>query len=299
MAILCIVFEAGILFSVRKYLPGGVAPASIVSSTDRAVTGMPQNGGPVFDKATLGEIHAWVSDDLGAVDTRSPVEAAKILRDWARTQVSEIGPGIETHDPISILYSMKAGEPANCRPLADLYYAVLSAYGIPARIVSLFGYPGGFDQTHATVEIWTGNKWIIEDPTFDSIAEDQSGNLLSAAEIQERYLGKADINWVQDASKIQPDFNTNGTSPEILFKVIIYEIRSYPVSASRFSQALMKMRDRLTGKTQSAILFSDKFPIPKIVLNGVADKILLAIFLVSIIVIISPIGKPRLSPKNR
>lgn len=72
-----------------------------------------------------------------------------------------------------------------CGGLSVTYATVLKAFGIANRHVAMFTTPTFPYDSHSTVEIWDGQKWIASDPSFNVSFLDKSGDYLSYAELRE------------------------------------------------------------------------------------------------------------------
>jgi len=288
VAIILLAFELAILLKVRQCLPGGISPTLHYTHPPAEITGQDSLDWIMYDPKTLDEIRSTIEADIPGIGELPPTEQGRVLRDWTRRQATRLKLRPTPKDPVRILAELRAGEGASCEPLADLCLAALNSFGIPARRVALFGYPGGFDQVHSSVEMWDGRKWIIQDPTFNSVACGPSGEMLSAAMIQENYARGLEVRWVQDATVLKPDFDTYAVPPSTLFNVLVYQLYGYPVGEPRWQLWLARLRDRLAGRVQSIILSAGPFPIPDYILSGTADRFLLGAALILICLSILP-----------
>ncbi|HVK12470.1 MAG TPA: transglutaminase domain-containing protein [Gemmataceae bacterium] len=75
-------------------------------------------------------------------------------------------------------------EAVMCQGAAWLYRDLLNAFGIEAREVSLFSRT--YWENHASVEVRLDGRWVVMDPTFNVAFTDDTGRLLSFAELAKR-----------------------------------------------------------------------------------------------------------------
>lgn len=116
-------------------------------------------------------------------DVRS-VEA--ILR-WTMEQVPAIGnPGSAT--TARQAYELaKAGDGLACGQMANLFEHALVARGHQARRVQLVRSLFANEDTHMTVEVLDGDRWVLYDPTFH-VSFRHQGRLVGAADIHDALL---------------------------------------------------------------------------------------------------------------
>ena len=108
-----------------------------------------------------------------------PVEIMAKVRD-AVTCVDD-DPG--TEDPTALLEHADDGGGLVCTGLASIYRAALEANGFDARIVVLSRFLTDPYDTHTTVEVREGHKWVIYDPTF-GVTFERAGQKLGAQDIK-------------------------------------------------------------------------------------------------------------------
>jgi len=291
LAILLLALEFTLLIEVRRFLPGGIAPAEQYSVAPEFLRENEGRRWVEFDQGALAEVRRATENDLGGIETQSRMDIARILRDWTRKQAGEISRvEITSRDPREILRKLEGGASGHCEPLAILYSAALSSYGIDCRRVAFYAIPDDSFSAHSAVEVWDGEKWVLEDPTFNCIALGPYGNPLSAAEMQASYASGIDVEWVQDASQVEPGIEDYRFPPRELSNVLIYQLHGYPPGDSRWEGVLARFRERIAGEPQSVIVSRVAFPIPKIILNGTADRIILpcaaALFLIAIVLLV-------------
>jgi len=280
--------ELSVLLKVRKLLPGGIAPVVLTSGPVEVITGHDDRDWIMYDARTLDFFRDAIRTDIEGIEEIAPGQLPRIIRDWSRKQALNLGIGLETQDPCRILDSLDDGEEASCMPLAVLFTAAANSMGLKARRVDLFGYPGGFDHAHSTVEIREGEKWVIEDPTFNSVAIGPDGEKLGACEVQRLYEEGGEVEWVQDVTATEPDFDNYFMPPESLFKVVVYQLHLYPVQNSPLELRLQRFRERITGQIQSVVLTKEKFPVSDIVLSGGIDRLLLAAVVILLVLAAIP-----------
>lgn len=78
----------------------------------------------------------------------------------------------------------KSGKGLLCDGMAEIYLATLTSNGIPSRMVVLRKNIFEIYDTHATVEVFKDNRWVIYDPTFNCSFE-KNGQLIGAQEISD------------------------------------------------------------------------------------------------------------------
>jgi len=108
-----------------------------------------------------------------------PVEIMAKVRD-AVTCVAD-DPG--TEDPTALLEYADNGGGLVCTGLASIYRAALEANGFDARIVVLSRFLTDPYDTHTTVEVREGDRWVIYDPTF-GVTFERAGQKLGAQDIK-------------------------------------------------------------------------------------------------------------------
>ena len=286
--------EGMVLVQSRIYLPNGIAPAVLFHNPSREITSLSDRDYVSQDPGVSEILLGRAETEPGDLSGLSDIETATVLRDWTRHLAGCSSTGITSPDPLVILEKVEQGECASCKPLADLYTGFLRAYGIPVRGIGLFESPGQFTGSHSIVEVWDGEKWVIEDPTFNCVAV-ADGGLLSVEEVQERYERGEEVEWVQDASATEPTIESYVTPPEELFNIAVYSIGKYWPDTPRWRSILIKLERRLTGQVDGIVLTDEPFPLPNYLMNGTIDRFLLAGCLICIIVVVIP---PRKSGRD-
>lgn len=124
-----------------------------------------------------------------------PVEIMAKVRD-AVTCVDD-DPG--TEDPTALLEHVDNGGGLVCTGLASIYRAALEANGFDARIVVLSRFLTDPFDTHTTVEVREGDRWVIYDPTF-GVTFERAGRRLGAQDVK-RALIEGGIEEVEPRSQ--------------------------------------------------------------------------------------------------
>lgn len=92
-------------------------------------------------------------------------------------------------DAIDIYNYCKAtGKGVNCRQLAISLCEMYLSLGIPARYVTCMPADPNDYECHVIDAVWSDGlqKWLYIDPTMDAWVTDESGTMLSIAEVRER-----------------------------------------------------------------------------------------------------------------
>ncbi len=100
--------------------------------------------------------------------------------------VQAVGPE-PSGDPAAVLEHVRRGGGVACGGMSRLFFAALRANGLDARIVTLRRSLLDRLDTHTTVEVRMGGRWVIVDPTFH-VTFERNGRLLGAVEIHEALL---------------------------------------------------------------------------------------------------------------
>lgn len=139
------------------------------------------------------KIKNYVSKEIpGLVKATSPLSKARILRNYVYSH-SKVGSADRFNFPINFglfLRAITGQDKVVCGGMSRLYYALLSIYQVPARMVFLAtnravrGYVP--NDVHATVEIKWKHHWVIEDPTFN-VEWSENGRLLSYSQLYGSY----------------------------------------------------------------------------------------------------------------
>jgi hypothetical protein len=106
---------------------------------------------------------------------------------WTMNRVRAVG---EVHrgDAADLLEAAGAGAGLGCRGMARLFCAVLAAVGVESRLIVLCrNILDGLD-THITVEVKWGGRFVVLDPTFHVAFAGAAGRYLSAQEIKAAVL---------------------------------------------------------------------------------------------------------------
>lgn len=94
-----------------------------------------------------------------------------------------------------------------CQGLAWVYQDLLLSFGIPAREVGLYSNISNVAApTHASVEVYVNNRWIVMDPTFNIAMRDASGNYLSYQQIK-----TAPDSWEADSGAFASRWSLDAT----------------------------------------------------------------------------------------
>jgi hypothetical protein len=296
IAVVLFGLEAGAILYLRDMLSNGFAPAIQRSDPPKEITGLSDRGWTDFDATEIEKIRSEVEKDLGDLSGSSPDRTALMLRDWTRKQAEGKGTYCDTKDPVETLEALRTRETGWCYPLAIVYSAALSAYGITSRRIGLFSEPGSFDYSHTTVEAWIGSKWILEDPTFDAVAVGPDNQKLSAAEIQDYYARGIGVSWDQDAGENDPKMEGYEVSPDKLYKIIVYDWPTSPPGSSAWESRIDRFRDRLIGRIDTVIVSKGRFPAPEWLTSGLFDRLALPPALVLLLMSAFPYRNHRATP---
>jgi len=270
-----IAVEIGVLLQVRRYMPGGWAPVLLIEEPSVDVVRDPPRHLVQYENHVLDLFRNRINLDHDDTSELPTLERVNIIREWVRQQPDELGVEITSQDPCEILAQIESGARASCQPLAILMVAASDSSNLQARRVALFGSPGSFDNAHSTVEVWIDGKWVIQDPTFNSVALDDNGEMLSVLDVQRRYRHGEEVNWVQDMTVGPPDFNEYFVDPSTLFEVTVYQMYEYPSGISKWESRWLRFSDRITGHVQSVVLSNVDFPLLSAVLSGDVDRMIL------------------------
>ncbi len=283
LAILCLVAEGQVLFSMRKYFPHGFAPASPISKPT-GIYSAPIDQTYFFpDIERFEAIRDWILNDIGDVQDLQADALIPELRNWTRLQASNRSLEINNRDPSVVIELMHDGKGASCKPFADLFIAALNSFEVQARRVGLYTAPGINVPSHSTVEVWAGDRWVIQDPTFNAVAIGTEGFALNSWEIRDHYCEGLDVTWVQDRDETAPNMETYRDSPDTLYNILIYHNDEYPLDKSRLEILAIKLLERFSGKIQSEYSAPDGFPLAGFVTSGIIDRVLLALAVIFII----------------
>lgn len=119
--------------------------------------------------------------------TSDPYELVRIVMNTVtKTEKSEIFEFTALHHHVA----QKNG--TLCGGMAFLYAEALRRNGVPARELQLNSQLFGGNDTHVTVDVLIDNRWVVIDPTFHIVFE-QDGRRMSASELTTAVRsGKAD-----------------------------------------------------------------------------------------------------------
>ncbi len=81
---------------------------------------------------------------------------------------------------------VQAGKGLSCGGMAQLFYEMVAASGLPARVVQLYRSDFDLTDTHVLVEVLIDDRWVIFDPTFNLTFEDSYGHLLGVREVRDK-----------------------------------------------------------------------------------------------------------------
>jgi hypothetical protein len=130
----------------------------------------------------------------GEAWAQSPDPREKILGAlaWTMNRVRKVG-SVNRGDPAELLGAAEAGAGLGCRGMARLFSAALATVGIESRLVVLCrNILDGLD-THITVEVKWGGRFVVLDPTFHLAFAGAAGEYLSAQEIKAAvFLGRGE-----------------------------------------------------------------------------------------------------------
>ena len=140
-------------------------------------------------------------------------EVSKIIQlmHWIHTLIPHDG----THENPAVKNAMslitackKTARGLNCRGLATVLNECYLSLGIKSRIITCMPRDSVFNDCHVINMVYSKekNKWLWIDPTNDAYVMDETGNLLSIAEVRERIIKgntlilNPDANWNHSAS---------------------------------------------------------------------------------------------------
>lgn len=163
-----------------------------------------QEAAPIRDSQAMGYYLAAgtriQSDDPAIMDRayqitagcESDLDKTVAIHDWVCNNIYynwDALNGREPYGDVSAL-GVLASRRSVCEGYANLTIALLRAVGVPARKVSGYalgvgtsGWPAGFfdgppyASNHAWLEAWVNGRWIIIDPTWNSVNEYENGQV--------------------------------------------------------------------------------------------------------------------------
>jgi hypothetical protein len=150
---------------------------------------------PVPDLSSVVTIGQGTATEEQAPDVeRNARRLLKEVMDSVPKVGADPGPHIATLEA-----HVRRGGGLCCAGMAELYLHRLAGHGIPARKVVLKRNPFDIYDTHTTVEVAVGGRWVLFDPTFH-VSFTKDGRLLGAEEV---------MNAVSDRSlpRVQPVFH--------------------------------------------------------------------------------------------
>lgn len=118
-----------------------------------------------------------------------------------------------------------------CGGLSIAYLILLEAFGIPGRYVGIFEGTQNVPisiNSHASVDVFLGGRWVALDPTFNVSFQDENGHRLGWIDVRERYLANRHMTISTDGFKIVPD----------------RDIKKYPVSMKNLVRNLVALPAR-------------------------------------------------------
>ena len=105
------------------------------------------------------------------------------VMDWLTTHVRHNGncnPEGERGAMTALAFAFdQPDKGVNCAWLATTLTECLLSLAIPARTVYIMPFAPYDCDNHVVTEVWTGDTWIMLDPTCNCYAHDAQGNLLS------------------------------------------------------------------------------------------------------------------------
>lgn len=114
-----------------------------------------------------------------------PIAVMRKVRD-AVTCIADDPP---TESPSELLSYVDDGSGLVCSGMSSVYRAALEANGFEARLVVAARFLTDPYDSHTTVEVREGERWVIYDPTF-GVTFERGGRRLSAQELKESLLAE-------------------------------------------------------------------------------------------------------------
>lgn len=153
---------------------------------------------------------------------KSPVEKADIILRWLVGKCAGFGFEVTANTPYGRLKQISAGKKAHCTDLAIVLLASLISCGIKARYIIVNRSLFDKKDSHATVEVWDGSRWVIKDPFFNGhfLIE---GRMASAADVHEALLRnkEAELSFVsEDTIGCPVSFEDYYIKPIVLFNYV-------------------------------------------------------------------------------
>lgn len=181
---------------------------------------------------TDAELSQEVESDLIKSDIRSALlqalpamkqvktdsERAIILRDHVYSGNKPSLPAAKEPVPLTVekYKAIVSGQsPQICTGMSLVYIGLLQAFGIPARLVSLANNEAvnrtqssenpsaKIPDTHSTVEVFLNNRWVLQDPSFNTQWE-LDGKSLGILELRQAYLSKKNPIPTTNGRKVLP-----------------------------------------------------------------------------------------------
>ncbi|MFD1674367.1 transglutaminase-like domain-containing protein [Alicyclobacillus fodiniaquatilis] len=142
------------------------------------------------------ELRAYVRRETGLQEVLSSIESEwnQILKmmDWVNNLSAHQGIN-EAPDlgALQLLQGVQAGTVTfRCVEFAHMFQHILSAYGIPARVIGVRRPDShiGLGKGHVVVDVWSNDfqKWIVLDPQLNTFYTDHKGTPLSVFELHDR-----------------------------------------------------------------------------------------------------------------
>lgn len=153
-------------------------------------------------------------DDVLSVEYADSLAKAVAIRQWVRRQQSQEDAiwstpvKVDHEDPHRLLEEQRNGIPGSCRRFCYILTGALLSAGFDARIVSFSSslFRRGA-RRHVVVEVLIEelDKWVVLDPTFDTLVL-VDGKPVSALELHEAVIGGglAEITFERNGSTLAP-----------------------------------------------------------------------------------------------
>ena len=129
----------------------------------------------------------------------APFDQAVRMMDWLTTHVRHNG----NCNPQGTRCALTALDFAfdqpekgvNCAWLATTLTELLLALGIPARTVYIYPFAPYDCDNHVVTELWTGESWVMLDPTCNCYARDAAGHLLGVMTLRTALANRQEITF--------------------------------------------------------------------------------------------------------
>jgi len=138
-------------------------------------------------------------------------------------------------------YHKSTGKGVNCRHLAIALNEMYLSMGFHSRYVTCMPKDPNDQDCHVINAVWSSQlkKWIWVDPTFYAYVMDESGNLLSIAEVRERLIDgrplvlNEDANWNHESQQTKEHYLENYMAKNLYYIECVTENRFNPESRYR------------------------------------------------------------------